>query len=88
MADESATPVMQGEEEEVDLNASNSNSDGREEAKQPLNDDLFFSTISDPNTNDEVSTCNCSALLLIAERERRAERARCHDAILIGHCCF
>lgn len=65
MADENATPVMQqGEEEEVDLNASNSNSDSREEARQPLNDDLFFSTISDPNTNDEVSTCNvlCSAL--------------------------
>jgi hypothetical protein len=40
-------------EEDIDLNASNS--DSREEAKQPLNDDLFFSTISDPNTNDEVN---------------------------------
>lgn len=52
MSDENAAPVIQGEQEEVDLNASNS--DSREEAKQPLNDDLFFSTISDPNTNDEA----------------------------------
>jgi hypothetical protein len=56
MDDENATPVMQVDEtSQIDLNASNhSNSGSREETRQPLNDDLFFSTISDPNTNDEV----------------------------------